>query len=279
MAKQQKSGGCASLILRILISPFWIAAVLLKALIELSSKLIRALWNKKLTLSIGEEDVHTNFFIFLLSIVTAAGLLFCSVSVVVAVVDSTMREIGILPTYTPTPTVTPTPTTTPTITSTPTHTPRPSSTPTNTPTSTPTHTPGPSPTPTPTRTPVPTWTPRPTATPVPPTPIPATSAPVPAVPDCEITAWVNDDAPAQRQHVQVYGRLICDGQPVVGAPMYVSWHYKSTTQSCSGTTDNDGTAVCERSIGGASSGYYVRLDVSITHAGRTYSTSTGFTPK
>ncbi|MBN2392063.1 MAG: hypothetical protein JXR84_15150 [Anaerolineae bacterium] len=127
----------------------------------------------------------------------------------------------------------------------------------------------------------------------PPTPIPArptakptsdqpqpTAAPTTApAGSCQITAWVNDEFPDQRQHVYVSGQLICDSQPVSGAPMYVTWHYKSSSPTCSSTTGGDGIATCERSIGGASIGYYVKLNVSITYNGRTYNTSTGFTPQ
>jgi len=90
---------------------------------------------------------------------------------------------------------------------------------------------------------------------------------------------VNDETPAQRQHVYVYGTLLCSEQPIVGAPMHVVWHYKSTTETCDGVTDASGTAVCERSIGGASKGHYVRLDLTITHDGQTYYATTGFTPR
>ena len=61
--------------------------------------------------------------------------------------------------------------------------------------------------------------------------------------------------------------------------MHVVWHYKSSTPSCDGVTGGDGVAVCERSIGGASKGYYVQLDVSITWQGQTYYATTGFTPQ
>lgn len=109
-----------------------------------------------------------------------------------------------------------------------------------------------------------------------------TVAPQPTSPpsaSCVITAWVNDETPAQRQHVSVYGTLLCGEQPIVGAPMHVVWHYKSTTATCDGVTDASGTATCERSIGGASTGYYVRLDLTITHGGQTYYANTGFTPR
>jgi len=113
--------------------------------------------------------------------------------------------------------------------------------------------------------------PSPTIAPQPTSPPPSAS--------CVITAWVNDETPAQRQHVYVYGKLLCGEQPIVGAPMHVVWHYKSTTETCDGVTDASGTAACERSIGRASKGYYVRLDLTIAHGGQTYYATTGFTPQ
>lgn len=199
--------------------------------------------------------------------------------------DATLRAVGVLPTYTLSPTPTSTSTLLPTATSTskPISTPTPSPTitpkPTKTSTFPPTDTPGPSPTPTLTQTPKPTQTPRPTLTftPKPTMPQPtATSAPQVS---CVITAWVNDETPAQRQHVYVYGKLICADQPAVGATMRVVWNYKSTTETCDGVTDATGTAVCERSIGGASIGYRVQLNVSITYEGKTYRANTEFTPE
>jgi hypothetical protein len=59
-----------------------------------------------------------------------------------------------------------------------------------------------------------------------------------------------------------------------GQTMNVTWHYKSTTQTCSGVTDSNGMAQCNRSIGQATIGYQVNLDVSI--AGQTI--TTWFTP-
>lgn len=109
-----------------------------------------------------------------------------------------------------------------------------------------------------------------------------TVAPQPTSPpsvSCVITASVNDETPAQRQHVYVSGTLLCGEQPIAGAPMHVVWHYKSTNETCDGVTDASGIAVCERSIGGASKGYYVRLDLTITHNGQTYYATTGFTPQ
>jgi hypothetical protein len=61
--------------------------------------------------------------------------------------------------------------------------------------------------------------------------------------------------------------------------MHVVWYYKSSTPTCDGVTDSSGIAVCERSIGGATKGYRVRLAVTITWDGQTYQAETGFTPR
>ncbi len=177
------------------------------------------------------------------------------------------------PTHPPTPAVTSTPTAT--FTPTPTNTPKPTATrmPTRTPTPTPTITPTPTNTPRPTATP----TPRATATPVPPPP-PPTPTPKPA-PSCAVEAWVDNPNPSQNSTVTVFGKLTCDGAGVANAAMHTVWHYKSTNSTCDGTTGGDGVAACQRRIGRATIGYFVRIDVAITWNGRTYYASTGFTPQ
>ena len=65
---------------------------------------------------------------------------------------------------------------------------------------------------------------------------------------------------------------------VAGVPMHTIWHYKSSTVGCDGLSGSDGTASCLRTIGRATIGYYVRIDVQFTYAGQVYLESTGFTP-
>jgi hypothetical protein len=57
--------------------------------------------------------------------------------------------------------------------------------------------------------------------------------------------------------------------------MTTSWHYKTTTSSCSGVTGADGVAACSRGIGRATSGYRLNVDVVIDGYGAT----TWFTPQ
>jgi len=113
---------------------------------------VRYLGDQKVVLPIGSGFSTSLLGILIISCLVCFG---CSMACVVT--DATLREVGILPTYTPRPTNTPT--LTPSLT--PTHTATP--TPTITPTPTNTATPGSSPTPTQTRTPTPTRTSTPAA--------------------------------------------------------------------------------------------------------------------
>jgi hypothetical protein len=261
-SKRSKNTGCLGAVFGLIGALIKALVAIVTGLFQLLSSIAKWLNQQKVTLPIrGGYQVSG-----LLIIIFLCSLCMCG-SMAYAWTDMQLRAIGILPTYTPTPS--PTATSTPTVTPTATRTPVPTDTPR--PTHTPTRTSTPMPTSTSTSTPIPAST-----------QIPATTAPQPTSPPvaaCEITAWVNDKSPAQRQHVYVYGKLVCDGQPVASAPMHVVWHYKSTTESCDGVTDATGTSVCERSIGGASKGYYVRLDVTITYNGQNYYASTGFTPR
>jgi hypothetical protein len=45
--------------------------------------------------------------------------------------------------------------------------------------------------------------------------------------------------------------------------MTSTWHYKSTSATCGGTTDASGLASCTRSIGQATAGYRINVDVQI----------------
>lgn len=267
-SKQDKQTGCLGAIFGLIGGMIKALVAIVAGLFQLFASIITWLNRQKVNLPIrGGYQVSGLLIVVFLCVLCLCG------SLVYTWTDTQLRAIGILPTYTPTPS--PTATSTPTVTPTATRTPVPTNTSTATRTPLPTNTPRPTQPPTRTSTPSPTLISTSTR-------VPATIAPQPTSPPaaaCEITAWVNDENPAQRQHVYVYGKLICNDQPAVGATMHVVWNYKSTTETCDGTTDATGIAVCERSIGGASKGYKVRLDVSITYEGRTYRTNTGFTPQ
>lgn len=125
------------------------------------------------------------------------------------------------------------------------------------------------PAPTPTATPQP--SPSPTAT-LPPQPSPSPT-PVPP-PDgdnvvCQsfgsdqLCGWVSNGTPSQYSTVTVYGRLLTGGVGQADQLMETAWHYRTTTSYCEGTTGSDGIAQCSRSIGGASVGFQVDVDVEI----------------
>jgi competence protein ComEC len=185
---------------------------------------------------------------------------------------------------TPTSTITPTPSETPTATNTHSRTPTPTNTltPTHTSTATTTSTRTATLTHTPTRTATSTSTR--TYTPSPPTPTAtvATSNPVRCntyANGVEICAWVSNTSPSQNSTVTVYGRIMDQGSPASGSPMETTWHYKTTTSHCSGTSGSNGIASCSRSISRATIGYTVIIDVTFTHDGQAYSSYTSFTPR
>jgi hypothetical protein len=135
----------------------------------------------------------------------------------------------------------------------------------------------PTPTPTATATATPTSLPD-TATP----PATNTTEPMPgqnvqcqASGSAQICTSVSDANPARYTTVTVYGRLIVSGAGQAGQSMSTTWHYKTSTPGCTGTTDAGGLAQCSRYISGATAGYQVNVDVSISGYGAT----TWFTPQ
>jgi hypothetical protein len=90
----------------------------------------------------------------------------------------------------------------------------------------------------------------------------------------QICASVSKATPSQYSSVTVYGRYLVNGGGDAGHTMDTTWHYKTTTSHCSGTTNTNGIAHCSRSIGRATKGYRVNVDVKI--AG--HKITTWFTP-
>jgi hypothetical protein len=95
----------------------------------------------------------------------------------------------------------------------------------------------------------------------------------------EVTAEVSDEMPMQHSVVTVIGHIHDKGQGVAGVAMTTAWHHASTTGNCVSTTDNMGTARCERHIGSATPGYLIHVDVAFAYKGRPYGTSVTFTPQ
>ena len=108
-----------------------------------------------------------------------------------------------------------------------------------------------------------------------PDPVPGENIQCDLIGNVEICASVSDATPPRYSNVTVYGRLVINNIPQSGMAMQSTWHYKTTTAYCdSGVTGTGGVASCQRSIGGASAGYEVVIDVNIGG----YSISTSFTP-
>ncbi len=122
-----------------------------------------------------------------------------------------------------------------------------------------------------------TLSPMPTQSPLA-TPLPSPTSP--AKEKCTIDAWVSNEEPDPDEELSVFAELLCDNVGVGGAPMQTKWNFEDGAQSCDeGTTDEDGFVSCTLNIGAAKSGYYVRIDITITWQGQAYTATSGFTPK
>ena len=92
------------------------------------------------------------------------------------------------------------------------------------------------------------------------------------------TARISDAHPHHNERVTVTGTL--RGTKVAGATMTATWHYKTTTSTCTGLTNTKGVASCTRDISRATSGRAVAVTIRFTRAGATLaSTATSFTPR
>jgi hypothetical protein len=93
-------------------------------------------------------------------------------------------------------------------------------------------------------------------------------------------AWMTVTTPARRSDTTLCVRLTVGGQPVAGAEVIATAHYKSTNAPLGpATTGGDGVASITFSVGGATPGFEVSVDAVITSGGKTYRASTSFTPK
>lgn len=95
----------------------------------------------------------------------------------------------------------------------------------------------------------------------------------------KVKAWVDESSPDPYTYVTAYAKVKDPyGKVIKGAKVKFTWHYKTSTPSEIHYTDSSGIATCTRYISGATSGYYVRIDVKASSGGTSARTSTGFTP-
>lgn len=108
----------------------------------------------------------------------------------------------------------------------------------------------------------------------PPTP-PVTPSPAPLV----ASASISNQTPKQNSTISAIITVTRDGKPIQGATVDILCFYKSTKTPYSGVTGTDGVSTISFSIGRASIGYEVRVEVTVKHEGQTVKTVTSFTPK
>jgi hypothetical protein len=86
--------------------------------------------------------------------------------------------------------------------------------------------------------------------------------------------------PARRSDTTLCVQLIVGGKIVAGATASGVAHYKTTNTALGPVaTGGDGVAAITFSIGGATPGYTVAVDVTVTANGQTYHAQTSFTPQ
>jgi hypothetical protein len=98
-------------------------------------------------------------------------------------------------------------------------------------------------------------------------------------------ATISDPQPEIGSSVTVRLRLVRDGAPLAGVPVYAVAHYRTIPNDRwpSGTrtvdTDADGMAEITQNVGNATRGYQVKVDVIATIDGEQKSWTTSFTPQ
>ena len=96
----------------------------------------------------------------------------------------------------------------------------------------------------------------------------------------KVSASISDPTPQKDSRLTASCKALDQhGDPISGAKVTFTWHYKTTTDVVSETTDSSGVASDTRDIGNATSGYYVSITISVSYKGVVLTTSTGFTPQ
>ena len=112
----------------------------------------------------------------------------------------------------------------------------------------------------------------PTVTAAPP-PTAATTAPPAQPSSLTCTASMSNPTPSDNSTDDV------NVQTAAGAAVSATAHYKTTVTTHTGTADSSGKASIAFNIGGATKGYPVQVDVTVSEGGTTASCSTSFTPQ
>lgn len=107
------------------------------------------------------------------------------------------------------------------------------------------------------------------------TPPSTTATTSPAVQPASVTctASMSNTAPSDNSTDYVYVRTSA------GVNVSATAHYKSTNTTHTGTANSSGTASIAFDIGGATKGYTVQVDVTVSSGGASGSCSTAFTPQ
>lgn len=112
-----------------------------------------------------------------------------------------------------------------------------------------------------------------------PVPAGAASRPVPAGP-VEVEVAISDPAPPRSARMTVTATLRRGGVGVAGVPLRSVWHFRSGDSTCRGSaTDAGGRSSCTLSMGGATAGYPVVVEVFFDYDGQTYRGETTFVPR
>lgn len=96
---------------------------------------------------------------------------------------------------------------------------------------------------------------------------------------CSASAQVNNSSPVKNSNITLTAVLSCTSGSPGGATMTSLWHFKTTTTGCDGTAAPNGVVSCTRSIGNATSGFTVTIDVTMAKDGQTWTATTEFTPQ
>lgn len=111
----------------------------------------------------------------------------------------------------------------------------------------------------------------------PPPTVPARVAPRAPI---QVEATISDPQPPRTARITVTGRLWRGDTGIAGVPLRSIWHFRSGDTTCRGApTGPDGRASCTFSMGGATAGYPVTVEVFFDYEGQTYQAQVTFTPR